>query len=110
MKQTIDAKSTDYKLQIAKHEEEYRFNNMLEHLDEAKATLEKALLDIERNINRIKDARGVEATNTNPEEVFSWAINDIQNMLSNLRFDGAVTTASRYAIARTRLEAIKKAG
>lgn len=110
MKQTIDAKSTNYKLQIAKHEEENRFNDMLEHLSEAKATLERALRDIDRNINRLNDACGVEATNTNPEEVFSWAINDIQNMLSNLRFDRAVTTASRYAIARARLEATKKAG
>ncbi|NTU52263.1 MAG: hypothetical protein HGA97_00890 [Chlorobiaceae bacterium] len=97
----------NFMLEVARYEEHFGFQQMLEHLEETKATLEKAMRDIDRGMERVKSAREEEEGRTVPEEVFSWVVNDLQNMTRNLRFDRAVSVSSRYAMARVKLEALR---
>ena len=92
--------------QSAEFEEDYAFKQMVDYLNDAKALLERRMHDLDRYIERMAEARTDDKQDA--AEVFSWGVNEMENVLRNLNASSAVSRAARYSATVATLKAVKR--
>jgi hypothetical protein len=95
-------------MRIAAYEEEEACKRIKDHVKEMKSVFERAAQEMQRYFQQIEDIESGTYQAAKIEEVYSWALNEVENRVRNLNTSNAISNSTRYVSAKDRMKMIRK--
>jgi len=100
----------EFRLMMATYQESSARQSIKDHLKDMKSVFERGALEMQRYLDQIEGVEpgtnGVQGPTI--EELYSWALNEVENRVRNLNTSNAVGNSTRYVSAKEQLKLIQE--